>query len=93
MQIPFPITTFQFTNGTPVSLGTVQVKLPIDVYSPIGLICSREVVSLVLDINGTITGSSVFWQNVDLFPGFTVYIYNVYDQIGRLVAGPLSIIL
>lgn len=90
-QGPFPITTFQLANGLPVSKGHVVINLSKDATASTGPIGSKIKVAIVLDTNGQITGTPLFWPNAELDPDDTVYIYQVFNGDGQPITRPLYI--
>lgn len=88
-QGPFPITIFQLANGTAVSGGRVIVNLSKDATASTGSIAAKIKVSLLLDSNGAVSGTALFWPNAELDPADSYYIYQVFNADGQPITGPL----
>lgn len=86
-RVAFPITTFQDAEGNPLSFGYVLLSISTDVNTPDpAQLCEGMISKIVLDANGSVTGSPTVWPNASLSPASTVYLYSTYRQNGQEVA-------
>lgn len=86
-KVSLPLTNFQNADGTPVALGTLQIRLNINgSVNDTQLQTNTSVINL--DVNGNVLGSPTFWPNADILPTGTYYIFSVYSAAGQLVGGP-----
>lgn len=94
-QVPFPITSFQLANTSPVANGWVIVHLNKDCQLPnnLGQLAGRLKIKIQLDANGDVPGSATFWPNEELFPADSRYVMYVYNSIGELILGPINIVI
>lgn len=80
---------FKFPDATPVSFGTLSLKLSQDTVVQFFNYVAPKNVQITLDINGQIPGGgSLIYGNDELIPAGTVYIMSVSDAGGGLVYGP-----
>jgi len=85
-RVAFPLTTFQDSDGNPVSFGYVLVQLSEDAQTPTPeQIASSRLATISLDVNGAVLGSPMVWPNAELTPSDSVYIYSVYSQVGAAI--------
>jgi hypothetical protein len=85
-QAPLPILTFNYTNGQPLSFGSLEMYINTDGQASQLQICAGVKVTVPLDVNGVVVGSPVFWPNADISPPNSMYVINVYSQEGQLVS-------
>lgn len=87
-QIAFPYTTFIDPSGNALSNGYVIVYVSQDAHSPGGLLCGGMELRVQLDSSGVMSPVPQLWQNSDLQPAGTFYLYAAYAADGQLVLGP-----
>lgn len=91
-RVAFPLSTFQDSDGNPVSFGRVLVNLSKDAKTPDPSQVGEGSVAIInLDINGTVIGSPLVWPNAQLTPSDSVYIYSVYSQVGTEIVRDATI--
>lgn len=91
-QVSLPFTSFSFADGTPVRNGYVLIRLSQDGSIPAQSlqICTASA-RVNLSDTGTVLGTYSIWQNADISPVGTYYIFTVYSATGELAAGPLLV--
>ena len=92
-RVAFPLTNFQDTDGSPVSLGYLLIHLVDDAKASSGQVCSKIKTQIFLDSSGNVLGSPAFWQNSALTPSTLYYVLEVYSQGGQLLSGPTKIVI
>lgn len=92
-QQPFPYTTFTDPEGAALSNGYVVITLSQDAQSPNGLICGGMELRVQLNTSGVMSTVPQLWQNSDLNPSGTRYLYSAYTADGELVLGPEPVVM
>ena len=86
--VPFPITSFSTSNGTPLALGYLIVELSNDALAPSGQICAGRDVRIPLDSSGNIPAGTTIWSIAALNPATGNYLVRAFAASGQLVLGP-----
>ena len=87
-QIPFPITTYQLADGTPLANGYLLVRLSQEGSTADSQLSNRSV-TVPLDGSGQIITNS-FYPNNTIFPSGTYYIISAFTATGQLVCKGLN---
>jgi hypothetical protein len=78
--------TWQLANGAPLALGYLKIRLNTDA-AVLGIggdqVTAGTIVTVALDVNGSIAGTVLLWPNDQLTPINTVYIIQAYSASGQ----------
>lgn len=91
--VALTVNTFVNPDGTPVANGYMMIRLNTNGSTSGGIQIQDNFTKTLLDANGTVTGSPLFWQNADISPAGSYYIYSIYTAKGQLVSGPNKLTL
>lgn len=91
-KVGFPLTTFNDSEGNPLSNGYLLIRLNKDAQAPDDTqIGSQTNSRITLDVDGVITGSPGFWGNATLHPSNTVYLLSAFRANGQRVIDNLPV--
>lgn len=93
-RVAFPLSTFEDSDGNPISFGRVLVNLSKDVQTPTPEQIAATFTAVInLDVNGMVLGNPEVWPNSELVPSDSVYIYSVYSELGQEVVREITLIV